>query len=129
MNQKDKGKGPVSTVLINNGRLKRGDHLYVRGVWKIVMIDHNGKTINEALPMPVEILGMNGTAYAGAEFIVTKDEDEFRKMIELKIDKSNNNPLAKDKTTLFDNVKGKDELNIVIKSDVQGSSEFKNGYK
>ena len=44
------------------------------------MIDYDGKTINEALPsMPVEILGMNSSAYAGAEFLVTKDESEAKK--------------------------------------------------
>ena len=89
------------------------------------MINHEGKNIEEALPsMPVEILGMNSTAYAGAEFIVTKDEDEAKEMAEFKkINKVKNNFLAKDKTTLFDKVKNKDELNIIIKSDVQGSSE------
>ena len=81
--------------------------------------------INEALPsMPVEILGMNSSAYAGAEFMVTKDEDEAKELTELRKNKSNQgNVLAKDKTTLFEEVKDKDELNIIIKSDVQGSSE------
>ena len=81
--------------------------------------------VSEAFPsMPIEILGMNSSAYAGAEFMVTQDEDEAKKLSEFK--KSNNaknNVLAKDKTTLFDQVKNKDELNIIIKSDVQGSSE------
>ena len=122
----DKGKGPVSTILISNGKLERGDHFVCGDTFGKIraMIDYNGKTINEALPStPVEILGMNGTAYAGAEFFVTKDEDEAKKMVEFKkIDKSNN-LLVKDKTTLFDDAKLKDELNIIIKSDVQGSSE------
>ena len=123
----DKGKGPVSTILISNGKLKKGDH-FICGdtLGKIrAMINHEGKNIEEALPsMPVEILGMNSTAYAGAEFIVTKDEDEAKEMAEFKkINKVKNNFLAKDKTTLFDKVKNKDELNIIIKSDVQGSSE------
>ncbi len=123
----DKGKGPVSTVLISNGKLKKGDHFICGDTLGKVraMINHEGKNIDEALPsMPVEILGMNSTAYAGAEFIVTKDEDEAKEMVEFR--KSNevkNNLLAKDKTTLFDKVKNKDELNIIIKSDVQGSSE------
>ena len=74
--------------------------------------------------MPVEILGMNSSAFAGAEFLVTKNENEAKEMAEYK--KNNfvkNKVLVKDKTTLFDNVKEKDELNIIIKSDVQGSSE------
>ena len=69
----DKGKGPVSTVLINNGKLKRGDHFICGETWGKIraMINHEGKPVDEALPsMPVEILGMNSSAYAGAEFIV-----------------------------------------------------------
>ena len=81
--------------------------------------------IDEAFPsMPVEILGMNNSAYAGANFTVTQSEEEAKKLVELKkIDSSSNKLSVKDKTTLFDNVKNKDELNIIIKSDVQGSSE------
>ncbi len=81
--------------------------------------------INEALPsMPVEILGMNSSAYAGAEFIVTENEEEAKKLSEFKQNNNaQNKKLIKDKTTLFDNVKDKDVLNIIIKSDVQGSSE------
>ena len=84
-----------------------------------------GKMINEALPsMPVEILGMNSSAYAGAEFIVTESEEEAKKLSEFKQNNNaQNKKLIKDKTTLFDNVKDKDVLNIIIKSDVQGSSE------
>ena len=88
------------------------------------MINHEGKIVNEALPsMPVEILGMNSSAFAGAEFIVTQDEDEAKKMTEYKKDNLNNKIIQKDKTTLFDSSKEKDELNIIIKSDVHGSSE------
>ena len=89
------------------------------------MINYEGKNIDEALPsMPVEILGMNSSAFAGAEFLVTNNEDEAKEMSEYK--KNNfvkNKVLVKDKTTLFDTAKEKDELNIIIKSDVQGSSE------
>ena len=123
----DKGKGPVSTILISNGILHRGDYFICGDTWGKIraMIDYQGKMVNEALPsMPVEILGMNSSAYAGAEFMVTDNEDEATKISEFK---KNNNAqskiLAKDKTTLFENVKAKDELNIIIKSDVQGSSE------
>ena len=123
----DKGKGPVSTILISNGVLKRGDHFICGDTWGKVraMINYEGKTIDEALPsMPVEILGMNGSAFAGAEFAATNDEDEAKKMSEFKkINKNNSKTLPKDKTTLFENSKEKDELNIIIKSDVQGSSE------
>ena len=89
------------------------------------MINYEGKMVNEALPsMPVEILGMNSSAYAGAEFMVTEDENEAKKLSEFRKNNSDQNKiLAKDKTTLFETTKDKDELNIVIKSDVQGSSE------
>jgi len=123
----DKGKGPVSTVLISNGKLKRGDYFICGDTWGKIraMINYEGKNLNEALPsMPVEILGMNSSAFAGAEFLVTKNENEAKEMAEYK--KNNfvqNKVLAKDKATLFDSAKLKDELNIIIKSDVQGSSE------
>ncbi len=123
----DKGKGPVSTVLISNGKLSRGDYFICGDTWGKIraMINHDGETLNEAFPStPVEILGMNDSAYAGAEFMVTKDEEEAKKMVEFKkSDNAKNNLIVKDKTTIFDNVKNKDELNIVIKSDVHGSSE------
>ena len=123
----DKGKGPVSTILISNGKLKKGDFFVCGDTWGKIraMINYEGKMINEASPsMPVEILGMNSSAYAGAEFIVTKDEDEAKELTEFKKNSSaQSKALGKDKTTLFENVKDKDELNIIIKSDVQGSSE------
>ncbi len=123
----DKGKGPVSTILISNGKLKRGDYFICGDTWGKIraMINYDGKMVNEALPsMPVEILGMNSSAYAGAEFMVTKDEDEAKELTEFrKNDNNKNKTLPKDKTTLFEDVKDKDELNIIIKSDVQGSSE------
>ncbi len=123
----DKGKGPVSTILISNGKLKKGDFFICGDTWGKIraMIDYEGKMVNEALPsMPVEILGMNSSAYAGAEFIVTADEDEAKKLTEFRRNSSSQNKtLAKDKTTLFENAKDKEELNIIIKSDVQGSSE------
>ena len=123
----DKGKGPVSTILISNGKLNKGDHFVCGDTWGKIraMINYEGKLVKEALPsMPIEILGMNGSAYAGAEFIVTKDEDEAKKLTEFRKNNNNKNKtLAKDKTTLFEDTKVKDELNIIIKSDVQGSSE------
>tara|TARA_E500000178_G_scaffold342156_1_gene386976 strand:+ start:1620 stop:3800 length:2181 start_codon:yes stop_codon:yes gene_type:complete len=123
----DKGKGPVSTILISNGKLKTGDHFICGDTYGKIraMINYEGKSVKEALPsMPVEILGMNSSAYAGAEFMVTKDEDEAKQLVEFKKnDSAQNKILPKDRTTLFEDVKDKDELNIIIKSDVQGSSE------
>ena len=83
----DKGKGPVSTILISNGKLKRGDFFICGDTWGKIraMINYEGKMIDEALPsMPVEILGMNSSAYAGAEFTVTKDENEAKDLTEFK---------------------------------------------
>ncbi len=124
----DKGKGPVSTILIENGKLSKGDFFICGDTWGKIraMINYEGKNINEAFPsMPVEILGMNSSAFAGAEFLVTEDEEKAKEMAEFKKDNlSSKKVLPKDKTTLFDNDKEKkEELNIIIKSDVQGSSE------
>ena len=123
----DKGKGPVSTVLISNGKLKKGDFFICGNTWGKVraMINYEGKNVDEALPsMPVEILGMNGSAFAGDEFLVTKDEEEAKEMAEFRKNKFTKiKTLVKDKTTLFENSAEKNELNIIIKSDVQGSSE------
>ena len=123
----DKGKGPVSTILISNGKLNKGDYFICGDTWGKVraMINYEGKNIDEALPsMPVEILGMNSSAFAGEEFLVTDNEDKAKEMIKYKKNNSEKtNILVKDKTTLFENKKEKEELNIIIKSDVQGSSE------
>ncbi len=124
----DKGKGPVSTILITNGKLNKGDFFICGNTWGKIraMLDFDGKNIELALPStPVEILGMNDTALAGAEFLVTENENEAKKVSEFKKNNSSqkNNLLSKDKATLFDNKEEKDTLNIIIKSDVQGSSE------
>ena len=124
----DKGKGPVSTILITNGQLKKGDYFICGNTWGKIraMINHEGKMIEKALPsMPVEILGMNDSAFAGAEFLVTQNEEEAKKISDFRKDNSSkkNTLVAKDKTTLFDSEEKKSELNIIIKSDVQGSSE------
>ena len=111
--------------MISNGKLNRGDYFICGDTWGKIraMINYEGKMVNEALPsMPVEILGMNSSAYAGAEFMVTKDESEAKELSEFRKNNSAQNKiLAKDKTTLFENSNDKDELNIIIKSDVQGS--------
>ena len=124
----DKGKGPVSTILISNGLLKKGDYFICGNTWGKIraMINHEGKSINEAHPsMPIEILGMNGTAYAGAEFLVTDTEDKAKEISKFRKENSESpkQKIIKDKTTLFESGNNKEELNIVIKSDVQGSSE------
>jgi len=123
----DKGKGPVSTVLITNGLLKKADYFVCGNTYGKIraMINHEGKIVNEAFPsMPVEILGMNESVFAGAEFAVTESEEKAKEISEF--NKSNSSTIkkvVKDKTSIFENLNNKEELNIIIKSDVQGSSE------
>jgi translation initiation factor IF-2 len=123
----DKGKGPVSTVLITNGVLKKADYFVCGSTYGKIraMINHEGKLIDEAPPsMPVEILGMNESAFAGAEFVVTENEDKAKEIAEF--NKSGSvlvKPVAMDKASIFENQNTKEELDIIIKSDVQGSSE------
>jgi translation initiation factor IF-2 len=123
----DKGKGPVSTVLINNGLLKKADYFVCGKTYGKIraMINHEGKIIDKAFPsMPVEILGMNESVFAGTEFAVTENEEKAKEISEF--NKTNSNitkAVVKDKTSIFENQNSKEELNIIIKSDVQGSSE------
>ena len=123
----DKGKGPVSTILVSNGKLNKGDFFICGKTWGKIraMIDHEGRVIEKALPsMPVEILGMNDTTFAGAEFLVTENEDEAKEISNFKKEKlSSTKILSNDKSKLFDKEEEKNELNIIIKSDVHGSSE------
>ncbi|MEK9953955.1 MAG: translation initiation factor IF-2, partial [Pelagibacteraceae bacterium] len=123
----DKGKGPVSTILITNGLLKKADYFVCGNTYGKIraMINHEGKLIDQALPsMPVEILGMNESAFAGAEFNVTETEDKAREIAEYnKSGINNKKSVVKDKASIFENQSTKQELNIIIKSDVQGSSE------
>ncbi len=123
----DKGKGPVSTILVSNGKLKKGDYFVCGKTWGKIraMINHDGLSINEAYPsMPVEILGMNATAFAGAEFLVTEDEDKAKEISKFKNENSSKKKiLLNDKSTIFDKGSDQEELNVIIKSDVHGSSE------
>tara|TARA_Y100001970_G_scaffold104934_1_gene131359 strand:- start:314 stop:2506 length:2193 start_codon:yes stop_codon:yes gene_type:complete len=122
----DKGKGPVSTILVSNGKLNKGDYFACGKTWGKIraMISHDGTSLNEAFPsMPVEILGMNDTAFAGAEFLVTEDEDKAKEISEFKNQNSKKKILINDKSTIFDKGEDKEELNVIIKSDVHGSSE------
>jgi len=123
----DKGKGPVSTVLITNGLLKKADYFVCGNTYGKIraMIDHEGKIVNEAFPsMPIEILGMNESVFAGAEFAVTESEEKAKEISEFnKSSFATVKTVVKDKTSIFENLNNKEELNIIIKSDVQGSSE------
>lgn len=128
----DKGRGAVSTVLIQNGTLRVGDiviagHFYGR---VRAMLDENAKTIKDAGPsIPVEILGLNGTPDAGDEFVVVESERKAREVSEFREAKSRKNRLQRQQASKLENMfenMGQDEvrmLNIVLKTDVRGSLE------
>jgi len=124
----DVGRGPVATIIVTTGTLKRGD-FFVSGLkWGKVraIINDKGETINEALPStPVEILGINGAAKAGDDFIVLDSEKEAKTLSANRAQESKDgkNPLTfATQESAFSN-KSSEELNIIIKSDVHGSSE------
>ncbi len=124
----DVGRGPVATIIITTGTLKKGD-FFVSGLkWGKVraIINDKSKNINEALPStPVEILGINGAAKAGDDFIVLESEKEAKTLSENRAQetKDGKNPLtfATQESAFSDN--SAKELNLIIKSDVHGSSE------
>ena len=124
----DIGKGPIVNIVVTRGKLKKGDY-FVSGLrWGKVraIINDLGNEIKYADPStPVEILGINGAAKSGDDFIVLENEKEAKSICDARVQKKKEgkNPLTfvtqdsafKDKTS--------EELNIIIKSDVHGSSE------
>jgi translation initiation factor IF-2 len=124
----DVGRGPVATIIVTTGSLKKGD-FFVSGLrWGKVraIINDKGQNVNEALPStPVEILGINGAAKAGDDFIVLENEKEAKTLSENRAqeNKDGKNPLTfATKESAFSD-KSTEELNLIIKSDVHGSSE------
>ena len=125
----DKGMGPVSTVLVTDGSLKKGNH-FVSGntLGKIrAMINDEGQNIDVALPAtPVEILGMQSSSSAGDDFIVVESEEKSKEINEYRIEhtKSKQTPLISvNKDSAFDDSSTPADLPMIIKSDVHGSSE------
>ena len=124
----DVGRGPVANIIVTTGTLKRGD-FFVSGLkWGKVraIINDKGKNINEALPStPVEILGINGAAKAGDDFIVLDTEKEAKTLSENRAQESKDgkNPLTFATQDSAFSDKSTEELNLIIKSDVHGSSE------
>ena len=124
----DIGRGPVATIIVTTGTLKKGD-FFVSGLkWGKIraIVNDKGKNIDEALPSsPVEILGINGPAKAGDDFIVLDNEKEAKTLSENRAQESKDgkNPLTfATQESAFSN-KSTEELNLIIKSDVHGSSE------
>ncbi len=128
----DKGRGPVASLLVQNGTLKSGD-IIVAGttVGRVrVMTNENGKELKEAGPsVPVEITGLAETPDAGDVFDAVTDERLARELVEQRKQKAKEELFnAKQRVTLdnlFDQLSEGDlkELNIIVKADVQGSVE------
>ncbi len=132
----DKGRGPVATVLVQDGTLRQGDMVLVGSNYGRVraMLDENGKSIKEAGPaIPVEILGLDGTPDAGDEMSVVADEKKAREVALFRQGKFREVKLARAHAGKLENIfenMGQEEkktLNIVLKSDVRGSLEALNG--
>ena len=128
----DKGRGPVSTLLVQNGTLKTGD-IIVAGtaVGRVrVMVDDKGRKVNEAGPsVPVEIMGLAEVPQAGDGFDAVNDERLARELVEQRKNKAKEEHFKEYQKVTLDNLfasiqEGQlKDLNIIIKADVQGSAE------
>ena len=128
----DKGRGSVATILVQSGTLKRGDMILAGTTFGKVraMLDESGKEIQEAGPsIPVEILGLSDVPSAGEEVIVLNDERKAREVALFRQGKFRDVKLAKQQAAKLENMFEQMEsgevqtLNLIIKSDVQGSYE------
>ena len=129
--QLDKGRGPVATLLIQNGTLKQGDHIVAGDQSGRIRAIHDelGKKIKTAGPStPVTVLGLGGTPAAGDAFLVTTEDKKARELVEFRRSKAKEERLASPAASLdnlFDSF-GDGEvkyLNMVLKADVRGSQE------
>lgn len=128
----DRGRGPVATVLVQNGRLKQGD-IVIAGEFygrARAMLDDTGSNTEEAGPsQPVELLGLNGTPGAGDDFAVASDERSARELAEFRRVKMQERLQATQQAAKLDNmfanmVEGEKRiLKLVVKTDVRGSLE------
>jgi translation initiation factor IF-2 len=128
----DRGRGPVATVLVQNGALRTGDNFVVGNVYGKVraMLDDRGNQLQEAPPStPVEILGIEGLPQAGDQFVVVADRDKARGISDYREQKAREAALAKSSRVSLEGLAeqmktaGTKELNIILKGDVQGSVE------
>jgi translation initiation factor IF-2 len=132
----DKGRGPVSSVLITSGELRRGDMVLVGREYGRVraMIGDNGAPTDSAGPsIPVEILGLSGTPSAGDDLVVVKDEKKAREIAQFRQGKYREVRFAKQHTAKLESFYGQMSeegnlgkqaiLNVLLKADVQGSVE------
>lgn len=128
----DRGRGPVATLLVENGTLRAGDPIVVGTAYGRVrqMLDDRGKIIKEALPAtPVEITGLNDVPVAGDKFMVFESEKQARSVgesrLKAKQDKERSTGAAMSLDDLFSQIKDGEvlDLNIIVKADVQGTAE------
>ena len=128
----DRGRGPVATVLVQNGTLRKGDTLLAGLHYGRIraLVNELGQQIDSAGPsMPVEVLGLDGTPDAGEEFNVVADERKAREVANFRQGKYREVRLARQQKAKLENMfsqMGKEEtasVNIVLKADVQGSLE------
>ncbi|MFB3916683.1 MAG: translation initiation factor IF-2 [Terriglobales bacterium] len=128
----DRGRGPVATVLVQNGTLHNGDNFVVGNVYGKIraMFDDRGNALEAAPPStPVEVLGLEGLPQAGDQFVVVVDRDKARGIAEYREQKAREAQLAKSSRVSLDKLAedlksaGVKELNIILKGDVQGSVE------
>jgi len=128
----DRGRGPVATVLVQNGTLRTGDNFVVGNVYGKVraMLDDRSNQLEQAPPStPVEILGMEGLPQAGDQFVVVADRDKARGISEYREQKAREAMLAKSSRVSLEGLAeqmktaGTKELNIILKADVGGSVE------
>jgi translation initiation factor IF-2 len=129
----DVGRGPVATVLVQNGTLKKGDIFVVGEQWGKVraLINDKGETIPEAGPsVPVEVLGLSGTPSAGDTLNVVETEAQAREIADYRIKTAKDKRAAAGAATTLEQLMAKAkadqsvaELPILIKADVQGSAE------
>jgi len=128
----DRGRGPVGTILVQNGTLRAGDNFVVGNVYGKVraMFDDRGKSLKEAPPAtPVEIIGLEGLPQAGDQFVVVTDREKARDISEYREQKAREAALAKSSRVSLEGLAeqmktaGMKELNVILKADVQGSVE------
>ena len=128
----DKGRGPVSTILVQSGTLRRGDMLLAGSTYGRVraMLDETGTEIKEAGPsIPVEVLGLSDVPASGEEVIVLNDERKAREIAMFRQGKFRDVKFAKQQAAKLENMMGQmsdgevKTLGLIIKSDVQGSNE------
>ena len=124
----DIGRGPVASVIITSGTLKKGDHFVCGLKWgkARALINDLGENIDQALPAsPIEVLGINGAAKAGDDFLVLNNEKEAKSLSGSRTEESKEGKTSISFATQESAFKEKvsEELNIIVKSDVHGSSE------